>query len=373
MKKILLSLVCLLAGTALTASCGGGDETEPARPAQPEPEKPGGSGDTDAAFVRGADVSWCTEMEAAGKTFYNSRSEARECIALMKELGLDAIRLRVWVNPEKTYGPYGNAADVLAKARRAKDLGMPVMVDFHYSDFFADPSRQNLPAAWKDMTGEQLRTAVARHTADVLQSLRGAGVDVRWVQVGNETRNGMLWPAGQLWTEKGDIPSGWMNYAALSNAGYDAVKQIYPEALVIVHQNNAWEDLGWWFKKFKAAGGKFDMIGLSHYPQAESGKTWEEVNRLAATHISTLSAAYGVKVMVCEVGVKAANPALGKQVLLDFMNRVKPMPACAGVFYWEPEVYGGWKPACYSSLGWNAYDMGAFLDTGRPSAIMDAL
>lgn len=373
MKKILLSLACLLAGAMLTASCGGDDETEPAKPVQPEPEKPGGGGGADAAFVRGADVSWCTEMEAAGKGFRNARGEARECIALMKELGLGAIRLRVWVNPEKAYGPYCHAADVLVKARRAKDLGLPVMVDFHYSDFFADPSRQDMPSAWKGMDSGQLRTAVARHTTDVLRMLREAGIDVRWVQVGNETRNGMLWPAGQLWTEKGDIPGGWMNYAALSNAGYDAAKQVYPEALVIVHQNNAWEDLDWWFRKFKAAGGKFDMIGLSHYPQTERSKTWEEMNRLAATHISTLASTYGVKVMVCEVGVKAADPTLGKQVLTHFIDKVEAMPACAGVFYWEPEVYGGWKPAFYTSLGWNAYDMGAFLDTGRPSAIMDAL
>lgn len=371
MKKILLSLACLFAGATLTTACGGDDSPEPLQPVQPEPENPG-DGDEETAFVRGADVSWCTEMEAAGKDFYNSQGEARECMALMKELGLNAIRLRVWVNPAGVYGPYCDAADVLAKACRAQELGLPVMIDFHYSDFFADPSRQDVPQEWKGMTVEELRAAVADHTTSVLRMLKDAGVDVRWVQVGNETRNGMLWPAGQLWTEAGDISGGWMNYAALSNAGYDAVKNVYPGAFVIVHQNNAWEDLDWWFKKFKAAGGKFDMIGLSHYPQTESGKTWKEMNSLAAAHVASLASTYGVEVMVCEVGVKADNPALGKQVLADFMDKVEPMVGCAGVFYWEPEVYGGWKPACYTSLGWNAYDMGAFLDNGRPSVILDA-
>lgn len=370
MKKILIFLACLFGGLTFTA-CGGDDDPMPPSPVQPEPENPGGN-ETEDDFVRGADVSWCTEMEADGKDFYNAQGEQRECIALMKEIGLNAIRLRVWVNPENAYGPYCDAADVLVKASRAKAQGLPVMVDFHYSDFFADPSRQDVPQAWQGMSASELRAAIASHTTSVLEMLKEEGIDVKWVQVGNETRNGMLWPAGQLWTESGDIPGGWANYAALSNAGYDAVKAVYPEALVIVHQNNAWEDLDWWFKRFKAAGGKFDMIGLSHYPQTESGKTWQEMNNLAAAHVASLAQTYGVKVMVCEVGVKADNPTLGKQVLDNFLAKVEPLSACSGVFYWEPEVYGGWKPSCYVSLNWNSYDMGAFLNSGCPSVILDA-
>ena len=168
---------------------------------------------------------------------------------------MNAIRLRVWVNPEKAYGNFCNQVDVVAKAKRAKEAGMEVMIDFHYSDFFADPDRQTKPAAWEGKSQAELKTAVANHTTDVLKALKEAGVTPKWIQIGNETRNGMLWPEGQLWTDKGDIANGWKNYATLSNAGYDAAKKVFGDAIIIVHQNNAWEDLDWWFKKFKAAGG----------------------------------------------------------------------------------------------------------------------
>ena len=115
------------------------------------------------------------------------------------------------------------------------------------------------------------------------------------------------------------------------------------------------------------------MIGLSHYPQAESDKTWQNVNQLALSHIKSLANTYNCKVMVCEVGVKTqANESTAAQVLSAFMTEAKKIKACAGIFYWEPQVYGGWKPAYYSTLNWNAYDMGAFTSTGKPSKVMDA-
>ena len=101
-----------------------------------------------ADFVRGADVSWCTEMEAAGKRFYDAQGSETELMALMHQIGMTAVRLRVWVNPEQAYGAWSDKADVLAKARRAHAAGLEVMIDFHYSDFFADPGRQTKPAAW---------------------------------------------------------------------------------------------------------------------------------------------------------------------------------------------------------------------------------
>ena len=100
-----------------------------------------------ADFFLGADISWCTEMEQRGQKVYNYVGEEREATALMKELGLNAIRLRVWVDP-KEHGGWCDKNDVLVKALRAKALGMEVMIDFHYSDWWADPGKQNMPAAW---------------------------------------------------------------------------------------------------------------------------------------------------------------------------------------------------------------------------------
>lgn len=320
-------------------------------------------------FVKGADISWVTEQEQDGIKFYNTAGMETDCFAIMREIGMTAIRLRVWVDP--VYG-LCDKADVLLKARRAQQQGLNLMIDFHYSDWFADPARQDVPAAWKNYTFDQLKEAVAMHTNDILSSLKEANITPVWIQIGNETRNGMLWPYGKLWDENGDIENGWKNYTALHNAGYDAAKSIFPESIIIVHIDNAWEDNNWWFKNFKNANGKFDMIGLSHYPQTNPDKDWQEMNRLAVEHIQSLANNYNCKIMVCEVGTKQNNEALAAQILQEFINEIKQIENCAGVFYWEPQVYGQWKPASYNILGWNAYDMGAFTSTGQPAAALAA-
>ena len=140
-------------------------------------------------FTLGADISWCTEMEARGQKIYNYLGEEREATALMKEMGMNAVRLRVWVDPAE-HGNYCNAADVLVKALRAKELGMDVMIDFHYSDWWADPAKQNIPKAWEKHKYKQLCADVAEHTKSVLTLLKDNGVQPKWVQVGNETSNG---------------------------------------------------------------------------------------------------------------------------------------------------------------------------------------
>src|ERR1035437_5958209 len=145
-------------------------------------------------FAKGADVSWVTQMEASGKKFYNSAGTEMECMALLKSLGMNSIRLRVWVNPADGWC---NSQDVLAKALRAKNLGMKIMIDFHYSDSWADPSKQTKPTAWTNLSFNDLKTAVATHTTDVLNLLKTNNITPEWVQVGNETGNGMLWEDGK--------------------------------------------------------------------------------------------------------------------------------------------------------------------------------
>lgn len=324
------------------------------------------------SFAKGADISWTSEMEAGGKTFRMQDGTPADIMDVLQDVGVNAVRLRVWVNPT---GGWSGKDDLVKLATRAAKAGMALMVDFHYSDFFADPSRQDIPKAWtadKDDL-DKMAKHVSEHTTEVLQALQDAGVTPNWVQVGNETRNGMLWPAGQLWTSAGDIPNGRANFARLYNAGYDAAKAVFPQAIVMPHLNNAYEDNAWWFTQVREAGAKFDAIALSHYPQAESTFTWQKYNALAVSRIQTLASQFGVPVYVSEVGVKTpADEALAAQVLADFMTAVRKVSQCKGVFYWEPEVYGGWKPAVYTSLKWNAYDMGAFTSDGRPSSVMNA-
>ena len=124
-------------------------------------------------FATGADMSWLTEMEAAGRKFYSADGIQTECLTLLKSLGTNAVRLRVWVNPANGWC---NAADVLAKARRASDLGMRIMIDFHYSDSWADPGKQFKPAAWTSLDLNGLKTAVANHTKDVLNLLKNNNI-----------------------------------------------------------------------------------------------------------------------------------------------------------------------------------------------------
>jgi arabinogalactan endo-1,4-beta-galactosidase len=176
-------------------------------------------------FAKGADISWLTEMEAAGKKFYNSEGVQTECMALLKSLDMNAVRLRVWVNP--TDG-WCNAADLLVKARRASNLGMRIMIDFHYSDSWADPSKQTKPAAWTTYDLNGLKTAVANHTRDVLTLLKNNQIAVEWVQVGNETGNGMLWDNRQS-------SVSMSTYAALLLPDTMPVKRSLSECQSIVH------------------------------------------------------------------------------------------------------------------------------------------
>ena len=209
-----------------------------------------------SGFAKGADVSWLTEMEKDGVKFYNQNGKATECMKLLREEGTNSIRLRVWVNPE---GGWCGKNDVIAKAWRAQQLGFRLMIDFHYSDTWADPGNQKVPAAWQGYTAEQMKQAVADHTKDVLTALKDRGVtNVEWVQVGNETRDGMLFNSDEAVT--GQVSKNAANFAAYINAGYDAVKEVYPKAKVIVHVDKG-QDLGgltWLYDKLKDNGGKLN-------------------------------------------------------------------------------------------------------------------
>lgn len=364
--------------SSLFVGCGGsgGDQKD-------EPDEPSVD---EVAFVRGADVSWASEMEydmthnpsrIGGTAFKDSKSNAG-LYPVLKAAGINAIRLRVWVRPEDPNG-WSGKEDVVRMAKRAAKAGMAVMIDFHYSDFFADPSRQNTPSEWAGLDLNGLCAKVAEHTRNILTALKSAGVSPLWVQVGNETRPGMLWETGRLYNDKGEISGGWSNYAALSNAGYDAVKSVFPAAKVIIHIDNAYQDNTWFFDKFKASGGKFDMIGLSHYPMTNPSMTWKAMNSSAILNIKSLAAKYGCRVMVCEVGVKntASDLAVSTLCMTEFMNSVKSLSVCAGVFYWEPQVDGKWRPSIYErpDRDWGAYNMGAFSSDGSaitPTAILSA-
>ena len=234
------------------------------------------------SFAKGADVSWLSEMEHDSVSFFYPDGKEGDCLDIMQSLGMNAVRLRVWVN--HTTG-WSNKADVVAMATRAAKQGLRVMIDFHYSDFFADPSHQAIPAAWQNYTYDQLCEAVREHTLDVLYALKEAGVRPEWVQVGNETPKGMLWPVGRVTdlslphepADEEPTANHWDEYAGFTAVGYKAAKEAFPDITVIVHVDNAYLYRDWFFRAMEEHGGLYDMIGLSHYPMmtAWSGISWQ--------------------------------------------------------------------------------------------------
>lgn len=329
---------------------------------------------TDSArgtWAKGADLSWLSEMEHDGVTFLSPSSatdQPSDCIELLRGLGMNAVRLRVWVNHSTGWS---NKEDMVGLATRAAQAGQRVMIDIHYSDFFADPNHQSIPAAWQDYDYEAMCAAVREHTIDVLSALKQAGVDPEWVQIGNETPNGMLWPMAKVDKAEGN----WAEYAGFTRTGYDAAKEVFPHITVIVHVDNAYERRDWFWESMQANGGKWDMIGLSHYPMMSAwngGKSWQEMNTLAEENIRRLIRDWHCPVMIAEVGMFANDPE-SETVMADFLERITAIDSCAGIFYWEPEVYGGWRPAEYIPLGWGSYDMGAFTPDGQPSNVMELL
>ncbi len=309
-------------------------------------------------FWLGADISGTTELEARGVQLYNQKGEPRECTALMRELGLNAVRLRVWVNPVE-HGGFCNKEDVVRMALRAKQNGMALMIDFHYSDWWADPGQQNIPAAWREMNYEEMKQALADHTRDVLSAVREAGAEVRWVQVGNETTNGFLWPMGRA-------QEHMEQYAGFTAAGYHAVKQVYPQAQVIIHLDGGCDPARYdfIFDGLERYYTPYDMIGLSVYPywDIKGGLTlsWQESVEKATQNINRLWAKYHKPMVIVETGAESKKPDEGKQIIAAIidMARHKTGGHCEGVFYWAPEADG-------------FYPLGAFQD-GRPTVIMDA-
>ena len=323
-----------------------------------------------ATFAKGADISWVTQMEEDGVEFYNATGKETECTELMKELGFNSIRLRVWVDPEDGWC---NSEDVLEKAFRAYNLGMRLLIDFHYSDTWADPSNQTPPAAWKSFTAGEMAEAVKKHTTDVLKSMKEVGIDVEWVQVGNEINSGMLHPLGDI-TQPANIP----NFVKFVNAGYDAVKAVYPEAKVILHRSNGQETdkFAWFLNVLKVQKVKYDIIGMSLYPiWWENGSNgwnagWKSVISNCLDNVRNFSSTYGKPVMICEIGVPVSEPQMSKEAVKMILDGTREIESCHGVFYWEPQTDGVWKPSSYAALGWNAYDKGAFKD-GKATIILD--
>ena len=309
-----------------------------------------------ASFSNGADVSWLPQMEAKGYKFYDDNGVQKDCLQILKEHGINSIRLRVWVNPSSDpYSGHCSKNEAIELAKRCKNMGFRIMIDFHYSDSWADPGKQYKPSVWAGHSTDQLITDIYNHTYDVLNTLKTNGVTPEWVQVGNETNNGMLW-------EDGKASTNMKNFARMISSGYDAVKTVFPGAKVIVHISNGYDNslFRWMFDGLKNNNAKYDVIGMSLYPNADN---WSTLSSQCLSNMNDMVSRYGKEVMICEVGMDYTAASAAKDLITDLLKKVNSVSGGKGlgVFYWEPQCYN-----------WAGYGKGVWNPNGKPTVALDA-
>jgi arabinogalactan endo-1,4-beta-galactosidase len=310
------------------------------------------------AFAKGADVSWLPQMEATGYRFYDTDGKEKDCLQLLKERGMNTIRLRVFVNPsqDKASG-HCSKEETVAMALRAQKAKMRIMIDFHYSDTWADPAKQAKPAAWANLSFDALQNKVYEHTFDVLTALKKAGVTPEWVQVGNEIPGGMLWPDGST--------NNWAQLAQLLNKGYEATKAVNAKIKVIVHvdEGNNNEKFRWFFDKATEHQVKYDVIGLSYYPFWIK-KDYSETIADLQKNLNDMASRYQKEVMVVEVGGVDEQVQNTRELLAATIKAVRAVPdhKGLGVLYWEPQ----------GAKSWSGYGLSAWQQDGKPSPALDA-
>ena len=213
----------------------------------------------------GTDLSFTPQELAAGARF-SYHGQQQSPVAIMKENGANYVRMRLWVNPPPGYS---DLASDLALARSVHAAGMKIYLDIMYSDFWADPQHQDIPAAWQGQDLAQLTTTVQSYTQQVISPFARQGTPADLVSIGNEIRNGILWPIGQV--NDPSIPADYDNLATLFKAGVAGARAGNPAGhrlLIMMHYdqggNNGLSQA--FFQNLSAEGVPFDVIGLSYYP-----------------------------------------------------------------------------------------------------------
>ncbi|MET0297872.1 MAG: glycosyl hydrolase 53 family protein [Microbacterium sp.] len=305
-----------------------------------------------ADFINGVDVSSVLSLEESGVVFRDDAGQPADLFDVLADHGITDVRVRVWNDPFDAAGNgYGGGDVDVARAveigERATDAGLGVLVDFHYSDFWADPAKQKAPKAWASLGIDDKAAAVEDFTTDALEDFDAAGVDVRMVQVGNETNNSV---AGV---------TGWTGMARIFSAGSAAVRDVFPDALVAVHFTNP-ETAGryaGYAQNLAAQGVDYDVFASSYYPY------WHGSLTNLTSSLSQVASTYGKKVMVAETSwAHTLDDADGHGNVIDLPSEATQYPvsvqgqatavrdvvqavvnvgeAGIGVFYWEP----AWLP-----------------------------
>ena len=301
-------------------------------------------------FYYGADLSYVNEMEECGAVYKDLNGNDKDPYKIFSEAGTNIVRIRLWHNP--TWTNYSNLNDVKKSIQRAKSEGMKVLLDFHYSDTWADPSNQEIPLAWLTQINNTgpLGDLLYNYTYDTLNDLANSNLLPEIVQVGNEI-NAMILQTGELkW------PIDWTRNSLLINKGIKAVRDISSsknkKIEIMLHIAQPENGL-WWFEQASAAGvTDYDWIGLSYYPM------WSEYDLNSIdTPIKTLIETYNKRLMIVETGypftlnnADSANNIFNENALitgypateqgqLNYLNDLKTkifQSGGEGIVYWEP-------------------------------------
>lgn len=329
----------------------------------------------------GGDISLLPKYEEAGVVYKDKEGQTvSDVLAFFRQQGQNAMRVRLFVSPDGSDKAVCQDLDyVKALGKRIKDAGLKLMLDFHYSDTWADPAKQWTPAAWQDLNNDQLQDKIYEFTKDCLQQMKAAGAEPDFIQTGNEISYGMLWgksgtTANRCYTNSSD--ANWNRFLSLLKKAGQACREECPQARIIIHSERVPKPdvLTDFFDRMKAGGIDYDIIGLSYYPAFHGSLSTLET---ALTALERKQ--YGKDMMIVETGYSYAW-ALGgteydytktypyseegqRQFTADLVAKLKSHPGVKGLFWWWPEDNGNKQ---VTNNWWNAalYDH----NSGQPYA-----
>jgi arabinogalactan endo-1,4-beta-galactosidase len=302
-----------------------------------------------ATFVRGCDISWAQQMMAEGYTWKNASGVQQNLFTILAGYGINAIRLRTWVNPSSDpVNGHCSITETASMAVLAKNAGLDVLIDFHFGDTWNSVGVQHPPAAWASLTYSNMLTAMSNYVYHSMNVLKSSNVYPRWVQIGNEINSGICHPVGSV--------SSPAQMAGLLNAAHDMVKQVSPNSLVLIHlaQPQNYSSLQTFFSGYAGNGGKWDMSVFSSY-----GSSSLAAGIVANMH--SIASAYAKPFMQVEFGGPVSSPGHTELALEAYISALNSTGG-QGIFYWEPEVYSPFSS--YSATAWNSA-------TREPTVIMN--
>ena len=332
-------------------------------------------------MLLGIDVSTYLEEKADGAKYFSNGVEI-DPLKEFRNNNVSLMRIRVWNDPSENGKPYlggtNSVENDLKLIEEFKKYNFSYIIDFHYSDFWVDPGKQTLPKKWKDLSFDELKEAVYKFTKESLIKFKATGVDIPYVQIGNEVTNGMLWPHGKLIETKAGPRENYEHFAELLSSGIKAAKEVLPNVKVIIHLERS-NDMGVYqelFDKLNEYHVSYEAIGLSYYPywHGSFAQLFKNINNLQNRfhkEIIIAELGYGFtledylltangqsELKITKENLEAELPydisSDGQALFIeDFLSRCQRNDVKA-VIYWEPMWIPG-EHICWSSVEGQAY------------------